>query len=121
MLSRRRRLQTNALIVLGKTSGSGSSTALLVSLGLMVVIFYFLLIRPQRRRAMQQRDLVEGLGVGDDVITVGGMFGTIRAMDDESVTVQVAPGTDIRMLKSAILRKTVTEDSVPDEEAGETS
>ena len=88
----------------------------------MVVIFYFLLIRPQRRRAMQQRDLAESLSVGDEVVTVGGMFGTIRALDDESVTVQVAPGTDIRMLKSAVLRKTVEEDtSVPDEEAGETS
>ena len=119
MLSRRRRLHTNALIA--ASNGGGSSTALLVSLGLMVVIFYFLLIRPQRRRAMQQRDLVESLGVGDDVITVGGMFGTIRAMDDEAVTVQVAPGTDVRMLRSAILRKTVTEDNVPDEEAGETS
>jgi preprotein translocase subunit YajC len=92
----------------------------------MVVIFYFLLIRPQRRRAMQQRDLVESLGVGDDVVTVGGMFGTIRAQDDESVTVEVAPGTSIRMLKSAILRKAYPDDdttdtTVSDEEPGETS
>ncbi len=87
----------------------------------MGVIFYFLLIRPQRRRAMQQRDLVESLGVGDDIVTVGGMFGTIRAMDDDSITVEVAPGTDIRMMKSAILRKAITEESVPDEEAGGTS
>ena len=46
---------------------------------------------------MQQRDLVESLGVGDEILTVGGMLGTIRAMDDEFITVQVAPGTDIRM------------------------
>jgi preprotein translocase subunit YajC len=124
MLSRRRRPPTNALIerVADTKTSSGSSTALLISLGLMVVIFYFLLIRPQRRRAMVQRDLAESLGVGDEVVTVGGMFGTIRAVDDESVTVEVSPGTDIRMLKSAILRKTLDESSsVPDEEAGETS
>jgi preprotein translocase subunit YajC len=87
----------------------------------MVVIFYFLLIRPQRRRAMQQRDLVESLGVGDEIITVGGMFGIIRALDDDSITVEVAPGTAIRMMKSAILRKAFVEEPVPDEEADETS
>ena len=114
--------QTDALIAASGGTSSGSSSALLISLGLMVVIFYFLLIRPQRRRAIQQRDLVESLGVGDDVVTVGGMFGTIRAIDDDMITVEVAPGIDIRMLKSAILRKTAEEDSsVPDEEAGETS
>src|SRR5436853_2146493 len=108
-----------ALVAAG-SSGS-SSTALLVSLGLMVVIFYFLLIRPQQRRARAQRDLVQSLDVGDDVVTVGGMFGTIRAMDDEAVTVEVAPGTQIRMLRSAILRKYLTEDDVEDEQADETS
>ena len=116
---------TPALIAAGSSSG-GSSTALLVSLVLMVAVFYFLLIRPQQRRARSQRELVSELGVGDDVVTVGGMFGTIRAVDDESVTVEVASGTEIRMLKSAILRKTVEpepyEDESPaDEGAGETS
>jgi preprotein translocase subunit YajC len=123
MLKRRRRPPTDALIA--ATSSSGSSTALLISLGLMVVIFYFLLIRPQRRRAMQQRDLVESLGVGDEVVTIGGMFGTIRAMDDESVTLEVAPGTSVRMMKSAIRGKAYqdeeAETTVPDEEPGETS
>src|SRR5436305_1280480 len=96
-----------ALIAAGSTGSS--STTLLISLALMVVVFYFLLIRPQQRRARSQRDLVEQLGVGDEIITVGGMFGTIRALDDESVTVEVATGTQIRMLKSAVLRKYVTE------------
>jgi preprotein translocase subunit YajC len=112
----------SALIAAAKASGS-SSTALLVSLGLMVVIFYFLLIRPQQRRARAQRDLVQSIDVGDEVVTVGGMFGTIRVLDDDSVTVEVAPGTEIRMLKSAILRKRVEydEEEPADEEAGETS
>jgi preprotein translocase subunit YajC len=64
---------------------------------------------------------VQDLDVGDEVVTVGGMFGTIRAQDDESVTVEVAPGTQIRMLKSAILRKYVPEEDVAGEEADETS
>ena len=106
--------------LIADSSGGSGGTALLVSLGLMVVIFYFLLIRPQRRRAMQQRDLVDNLDVGDEVITVGGMFGAIRAVDDDAVSVEVAPGMQIRMLKSAILRKHVVEEDV-DEEADEPS
>ena len=112
------------IFALAAANKGSSSTALLVSLGLMVVIFYFLLIRPQQRRARAQRDLVQSIDVGDDVITVGGMFGTVSALDDESVTVEVAPGTQIRMLKSAIMRKHVLDDEmedVEDEQADETS
>jgi preprotein translocase subunit YajC len=111
----------SALIAASNSSG-GSSTALLVSLGLMVVIFYFLLIRPQQRRARAQRDLVQSIDVGDEIVTVGGMFGTVRAIDDDVVTVELAPGMQIRMLKSAILRKHMELDDEPaDEEADETS
>lgn len=91
----------------------------LISLGLMVAIFYFLLIRPQQRRVRQQRELVNSLDIGDEVITIGGMFGTIRRMSDEEVTLEVSPGTEIRMVKSAVARKFVPESM--DEEAGEGS
>jgi preprotein translocase subunit YajC len=111
-------------LVAASSTGS-SSSALFISLGLMVVVFYFLLIRPQQRRARAQRELVASVDVGDEVVTVGGMFGRIRAVDDDAVTVEVAPGTEIRMLKSAILRKIEDEepdqDEPADEEAGETS
>jgi preprotein translocase subunit YajC len=91
----------------------------LVSLALMVGIFYFLLIRPQQRRVRQQRELVNSLQIGDEVITIGGMFGTIKRMDEDEVTLEVSPGTDIRMVKSAVARKFVPE--TMDEEAGEGS
>lgn len=91
----------------------------LISLGLMVAIFYFLLIRPQQRRVRQQRELVNSLDIGDEVITIGGMFGTIKRMSDEEVTLEVSPGTEIRMVKSAVARKFVPESM--DEEAGEGS
>jgi preprotein translocase subunit YajC len=91
----------------------------LISLGLMVAIFYFLLIRPQQRRVRQQRELVESLDVGDEVITIGGILGTIRSLDDDEVRLEVSPGTEIRMVKSAVARKFVPEPM--DEEAGEGS
>jgi preprotein translocase subunit YajC len=89
----------------------------LISLALMVAIFYFLLIRPQQRRVRQQRELVNSLQIGDEVITIGGMFGTIRRMDEDEVTLEISPGTTIRMVKSAVARKFVPE--TMDEEAGE--
>ena len=98
---------------------SGNVT-FLISLALMVAIFYFLLIRPQQKRARQQRELVGSLAVGDEVVTIGGMFGTIQAMDDESVTLDVGSGTRVRFLKQAIARKFVQED-LKEQEASEES
>jgi preprotein translocase subunit YajC len=97
--------------------GQGGSSAFLISLGLMVAVFYFLLIRPQQRRVRQQRELVNSLGVGDEVITIGGMFGTIKRMNDDEVTLEVSPGTEVRLVKSAVARKFVPEPL--EEEAGE--
>jgi preprotein translocase subunit YajC len=97
----------------------GGNYTFLISLGLMVAIFYFLLIRPQQRRVRQQRELVNNLHVGDEVITIGGMFGTVRNMNDDEVTLEVSPGTEIRIVKSAVARKFVPESM--GEEAGEGS
>lgn len=92
--------------LVAQQGGSGNFT-FLISLVLMVAIFYFLLIRPQQRRARQQRDLVQSLDVGDEVVTIGGMFGRIMDMDGESVTLDVGSGTRIRFLKQAVARKFV--------------
>jgi preprotein translocase subunit YajC len=83
---------------------TGGNYTFLISLALMVAIFYFLLIRPQQRRARQQRDLMGSLAVGDEVITVGGIFGRITEMDDESVTLDVGAG-HVRFVRQAIVRK----------------
>jgi preprotein translocase subunit YajC len=98
----------------------GQNVTFLISLVLMVAIFYFLLIRPQQRRVRQQRDLVDSLGVGDEVVTIGGMFGTVFEMNDESVTLDVGSGTRIRFVKQAIARKFVREEpETESEEADE--
>ena len=94
---------------------SGSNVTFLISLVLVVAIFYFLLIRPQQRRVKQQRSLVESLDVGDEVITIGGMFGTILEIDDETITLDAGAGTRLRYLKQAVARKFVEE--TEDEEA----
>jgi preprotein translocase subunit YajC len=107
--------------VLAQAQTGGSQWTFILSLLLMVAIFYFLLIRPQQRRARQQRDLVGSLDVGDEVVTIGGVYGVIAELDDESVTLDVGGGTRIRFLKQAVARKRdlEREEEPEEEEAGE--
>jgi preprotein translocase subunit YajC len=97
---------------LAQDSQSGSSLIGLALPVLMIVGFYFLLIRPQRNRQRAQQALVASLEVGDDVMTTGGIFGTIVAIDDDegSVTVEIAPGTRVRMLRQGISQRFVEDD-----------
>jgi preprotein translocase subunit YajC len=93
------------------TSSGGSLLGLLAPLALMGVVFYFLLIRPQRNRQRQQQQLLQALEVGDEVMTAGGIFGTVTEIDEESdtVLVEIAPGTEVRMLRRAIANRLTEE------------
>lgn len=81
----------------------------LIFLGLLIAIFYFMLIRPQKKRMESHRELVESIGPGDEIITMTGLYGTVRAIGDDDVEIEIAPGTTVRFLKSAIGRR-VSED-----------
>jgi preprotein translocase subunit YajC len=89
----------------------------LIFLGFLIVIFYFMLIRPQRRRVEQHKRLISSIGVGDEIVTIGGIYGRVGRMGDEDIDLEVSPGTTIRIVKSAIARR-VTQD-VDDEPAAE--
>jgi preprotein translocase subunit YajC len=92
------------------SSNSGSGLAPLLLLVLMGGFFYFLMIRPQQRRTRAQRQLLDSIQVGDEVMTVGGMYGTVRAVEDDRVTLEVAPNVELTFAKSAIGRKLVFDD-----------
>ena len=81
----------------------------------MFAIGYLLLVRPQKRRLQAQRELLNALEVGDEVVTAGGILGQILDIDEDEdvVTVEIAPGTSIRMLRGGISRR--LEDEVDDE------
>jgi preprotein translocase subunit YajC len=100
------------------TSSGGSLLSLLFPLVLLGGVFYFLLLRPNRTRQRQQQSLLESLKVGDEVMTAGGIFGTLKAIDqvDDTVTVEIAPGTEVRMLRRGIAQRLVDE---PEEEGGD--
>ena len=69
---------------------------------LMFVLLYFLMIRPQMKRAKDHRTMVEGLQKGDEVITTGGVLGRITKLGDAYVTVEVAAGTELSVQKVAV-------------------
>ncbi|MGH2701583.1 MAG: preprotein translocase subunit YajC [Actinomycetota bacterium] len=87
-------------------------------LGLLIGVFYFMLIRPQKKRAEQHRNLIDSVAVGDEIVTIGGLHGRVTRLGDDDLEIEASPGTKLRFVKSAIARK-VTEDS--DEEIGATS
>ncbi len=75
-------------------------------LNLMLIgIGWFLLIRPQQQRVRQQRELVASVEVGDRVITAGGIHGTLLTVDEETVRLEVAPGTVLTLARAAMAHR----------------
>jgi preprotein translocase subunit YajC len=101
------------VLLAANTQGGGNYT-LFILLGLMLVAMYFLMIRPQQRRRKQVEEMQSAIGPGDEVLTIGGLYGTVTEIDDESVTLQVAPGVTNRYARGAIGR-VVTSAARPDE------
>ena len=77
-----------------------SSTVLM--LVVMIALFYFMLYRPQKKQAAKRKELLNSLKVGAEVVTIGGIYGKITALDEKTVTLAVAPGTDITFARAAI-------------------
>lgn len=73
-----------------------------VFLGGFILIFYFLIWRPQSKRAKEHRSLLENLGVGDEIMTTGGMLGRVNRLDDHYVALQVADNVELKVQKSSV-------------------
>ena len=73
-----------------------------VFLGLIFVVFWFLMIRPQMKRQKEHRQMVEKLAKGDEVITSGGIAGRIEHIGEGFITVEIAQGTAVKLQKGAI-------------------
>ena len=71
----------------------------------MLGAFYALLVRPQRLKVAAHQALMANLHEGDEVMTMGGIFGRIRSLGDEVIELEVSPGTSFRVARSAISRK----------------
>jgi preprotein translocase subunit YajC len=83
-------------------------TALIFLAG-MLVLFYVLIVMPQRRRRQTQARLLADVEVGDEVMTLGGIFGFVREVEDHHIVLEIAPDTRVRLAKSAITARTDAE------------
>lgn len=78
---------------------------MLLPLGIFVLIFYFFIIRPQKKRQKQQDNLINSVGRGDQIITIGGFFGTIKDVREDHFVIELSDGVKARILKSAVSTK----------------
>ncbi|MES2128058.1 MAG: preprotein translocase subunit YajC [Pseudomonadota bacterium] len=83
-------------------AGLAGNMSTFLPLILMFVVMYFLMIRPQQKRAKEQKQMMDALAKGDEVITAGGVLGKVSKVADTYVTIEVAANTDIVVQKSAI-------------------
>jgi len=82
---------------------SGEGIAQFIPLILIFIIFYFFLIRPQQKRVKDHKTMVETLKRGDEVITSGGIIGTIdRVMEDDRIEIVIAENTKVQIIRSTI-------------------
>jgi preprotein translocase subunit YajC len=70
----------------------------------IIAVFYFLIIRPQKKRQKDQAELISSLVAGAEIMTIGGLYGTIVSIDDDRVRIEVADGSELEFAKSAIAR-----------------
>lgn len=85
--------------------GAGAGPSQMVSLVpiiLMFVILYFLLIRPQQKRAREHQELLQNLKRNDEVVTSGGIYGKIQSLTDKVVVIEIAPNVRIRLVRDQV-------------------
>lgn len=106
-------LSVFAMAGTGQASGSGGTVGMLLPIVVMFVIMYFLLFRPQAKKQKEMRKMLESLQSGDQVMTIGGIVGTIAGIDDKKqiVILKIADNVKIRVTRSAIARKLTGEES----------
>ncbi|MGB8003179.1 MAG: preprotein translocase subunit YajC [Gaiellaceae bacterium] len=81
----------------------------------LLALMWFMLIRPQRRRQVEAQRMLQTIEVGKEIVTAGGVYGTITAVEDDEVRVRIAEGVEIRLAKRAVAG-VISEDEEPDDE-----
>jgi len=88
----------------------------LVFLLVIFAVMWMLFIRPQQRRLRAQQEMLSALRAGDEVVTAGGLIGTITALDDNHVRLEVASGVELRLVRGAISRRIGPDRPQPDDD-----
>jgi preprotein translocase subunit YajC len=91
----------------------------LVFMVLLLVVMYVLMIRPQRQRQQQQQSMIDGCSVGDDVLTTGGIYGTVVQAEGDDLVVEIADGMTVHMTRRGVAAVLPPETDDEDEEVEE--
>ena len=87
----------------GKTTGSGFGSFQFIFLGLMILVFWMFFIRPQAKKAKNQKNFVQNLQKGDKIVTIAGIHGTINKVNEDStLNMEISPGSYLKIEKSAV-------------------
>jgi len=86
----------------GQAAGPMGALGQVLPLVFMFAIFYFLLIRPQQKKAKEHKALIDTLKKGDNVVTAGGVHGKVIAIEDADLTLEIAPNVNIKIIRSYI-------------------
>jgi preprotein translocase subunit YajC len=82
--------------------GSDGGILQFLPLFVLIVVFYFLILRPQQKRAKEQKNMIEALQKGDEVVTAGGVLGRVAKLDENYVTLEASEGVTLHVQKSAV-------------------
>ena len=102
----------------GATAGGSDMIVSLLPFVAIFVIMYFLILRPQQKKAKQHQDMVKNVRRGDNVVTSGGMLGKVtKVVDDDQVEIEIADGVRVRQLKAMVSEVRAKGEPVKDEAA----
>ena len=90
------------LILMGASQGESNPMGTFIMLGLIMIVFYLFMIRPQMKKTKDQKKFREGINKGDKIVTIGGIHGKIAEMKDATVLIDVEGGNRLKIEKSAI-------------------
>ncbi|MEI8059899.1 MAG: preprotein translocase subunit YajC [Ferruginibacter sp.] len=96
-------MQLHSIFLMMGPEGKNSSTGTLIMMGLMIAVFYFFMIRPQAKKAKQQKQFINNLQKGDKIVTIAGIHGKVNKVnDDNTLEMEVSPGSYLKIERSAI-------------------
>lgn len=94
----------NSLFVMLNQQATGMDFQPFIMIALLIVVFYFFMIRPQMKRQKELRKFQEAIAKGDKVIIAGGIFGKVFEVNDEHTVVEISDNVRVKVVKSTILR-----------------
>ena len=91
--------------IFAQADGGGSALTFLLPLAILGVLFYVMVMLPRRRQAKKARELLGAITVGDDIRTIGGIYGRVRSEDDDTYTIDLGGGNTMRIAKRAVAER----------------